>query len=498
MNMANQFQDSLCSSTGFTVTCELVPGQGCGGKRVDRLLQFARQASADGRIRALSITDNPGGNPALAPVAIGTELLEIGIEPLIHFSLKDKNRSQVSSHIFLYQRLGLHSLLVLGGDFPKSGYYGQAKPVFDLDTIQTLQLMQDMENGSYPAQSGERQNNQPPPVLCKGCVVSPFKDSEAEQVWQYGKLLHKVRAGADFIISQLGFDLRKYQELITFLHWQKIDLPVLANLFIPSLPVARAMAAGKVPGVLLAEELVAQMEQEAAVNDKQARLDRAAAVVVYLKKIGYQGVHIGGNGLKFADIRYVLDKTEQLEQGKDTVSLTIDFPVRNSWYFFASKSGDGVIPSLTPLTAGSRPGAVKVHALSHRLLFTEQTFSGRLFGRFCRFIARGKGRTRFLYYCERFIKRLLFNCRMCGDCTLERASYLCPQSGCPKQLVNGPCGGSRKGFCEVFPERYCFWVRVYGRLDSRTTLADLTDFPALPPKNWALRKTSSWINYFSQ
>jgi methylenetetrahydrofolate reductase (NADPH) len=86
---------------------------------------------------------------------------------------------------------------------------------------------------------------------------------------------------------------------------------------------------------------------------------------------------------------------------------------------------------------------------------------------------------------------------MCGDCALTKSAYLCPQSGCPKQLVNGPCGGSRKGNCEVYPERPCFWVRVYKRLDPQTTLAKLTD-AALPPKDWALKNTSSWINYFSR
>ncbi|MGX9728926.1 MAG: methylenetetrahydrofolate reductase C-terminal domain-containing protein [Candidatus Electronema sp. VV] len=134
---------------------------------------------------------------------------------------------------------------------------------------------------------------------------------QAKQVWQYAQLLRKAAAGADFIISQLGFELGHFEELIAFVRQRGLSLPVLANVFIPSLPVARAMAAGKVPGVLLPPELLARM--------------------------------------------------------------------------------------------------------------------------------------------ERAVKRLLFNCRMCGDCTLPRSVFLCPQSGCPNRLVNGTCGGSRFGF----------WVRVY-------------------------------------
>lgn len=479
---------SLNTPQEFTITYELVPGQGCGGKRLDRLLDFSRKIKEDGRIKALSITDNPGGNPALAPSAIGEELLRIGIEPLIHFSLKDKNRSQIFSHIYLYQRLGLHSLLVLGGDFPKRGYYGQARPVYDLDSIQTLQLMHEMETGVYPEPNGDS----PPPRLFKGCVVSPFKQTEAEQVWQYAKLLHKVRAGADFIISQLGFDLSKFRELMRFLQQHQIKLPLLANIFIPSLPVARAMAAGRVPGVLLAETLVKQMEAENAAGQlEQARLDRAAFMIAWAKRCGCQGVHLGGNKLRFRDVQTVLNKFEELDHLPELPETGNDYPLSKTWYFYQA----GGIEE-TPLQPGQRQGAVRLSAFSHPLFFEQRNLSSRLFARFCLFCAQGKGRTAVLTLLERAIKRLLFTCRMCGDCTLSRSAYLCPQSGCPKRLLNGPCGGSRFGFCEVHPQSRCFWVRVYERLDPQTTLADLAALPHLPPKDWALDKTSSWINYF--
>jgi methylenetetrahydrofolate reductase (NADPH) len=497
MTKTNQFKTSLTNPNEFTTAFELVPGPSFGGKQVERLLEFSKKAKADGRIKALSITDNPGGNSALAPVAIGEELLKIGIEPLIHFSLKDKNRSQVASHIFLYQRLLMHSLLVMGGDFPKPGYYGQARPVYDLDTMQALQLMQDMENGCYPDHQSKKEQDQfPPPTLFKGCVVSPFKTTEAEQVWQYAKLLQKVQAGADFIITQLGYDMRKFTELRTFLKQNNINLPVLGNVFIPSLPVARALATGSIPGVLFANKLVAKMEIEAAAGDTRARLDRAASMIVCLKKLGLQGVHLGGNNLSFEDIEHVLDRVEQMEGITELSDLDCDYPIKDRWYFFTSEQNGAGKVKMTPLKPGTRPGTARIHELTHHLLFSEQTFTGRLFGRFCLFCARGKYPTKTLRAVERFIKRILFNCRMCGDCTLARSAYLCPQSGCPKQLVNGPCGGSRKGYCEVFPERRCFWVRVYERLDPHTTIKTLTESPPLHPKDWALEKTSSWINHF--
>ena len=98
---------------------------------------------------------------------------------------------------------------------------------------------------------------------------------------------------------------------------------------------------------------------------------------------------------------------------------------------------------------------------------------------------------------ERWTKVFFFYCRMCGDCTLAESTYICPQSGCPKNLLNGPCGGCRNETCEVFPDRHCFWVRVYNRVNPGTTLEQLGNRPYLHPKNWALDHTSSWINFYS-
>ena len=148
----NEFSRSLYDPEEFTVTYELVPGQGSKGGQIDRLIELASCAMEDGRVKALSITDNPGGHPALAPIAIGSDLKKIGIEPLLHFSLKDKNRNQVESHLFHYHRQQFTNLLVLGGDFPRTNYYGQAKPVFDLDSVQTLQLLRGHGRGYVPGQ----------------------------------------------------------------------------------------------------------------------------------------------------------------------------------------------------------------------------------------------------------------------------------------------------------------------------------------------------------
>ena len=142
------FRKSLTDSREFTITFELVPGRGSGGKRLEKILNLAEQAKDDGRIKAFSITDNPGGHPALSPTSLGLDIQALGISPLIPFSLKDKNRNMVESQLFECHRHDLLNLLVLGGDYPRYGFQGQAMPVFDLDSTQLLTLIEQLRHHS--------------------------------------------------------------------------------------------------------------------------------------------------------------------------------------------------------------------------------------------------------------------------------------------------------------------------------------------------------------
>jgi methylenetetrahydrofolate reductase (NADPH) len=98
---------------------------------------------------------------------------------------------------------------------------------------------------------------------------------------------------------------------------------------------------------------------------------------------------------------------------------------------------------------------------------------------------------------ETLMKTALYGCQHCGDCALFDVAYLCPVSQCPKNQRNGPCGGSYRGWCEVYPEeRKCIWVRAYYRLGSHGFLDHIRQ-GIVPPCDWALWETSSWLNYFN-
>src|SRR3972149_8386402 len=122
----NRFKEAPLERKEFIYTLELVPGRGSRGKTQDEIMKIAEQAANSSLIQALSITDNPGGHPALSPDMLGLEIFSLGIEPLIHFTCKDKNRNQIESILYSLARLGVTNLLVMTGDFPLYGFEGNA------------------------------------------------------------------------------------------------------------------------------------------------------------------------------------------------------------------------------------------------------------------------------------------------------------------------------------------------------------------------------------
>jgi len=93
---------------------------------------------------------------------------------------------------------------------------------------------------------------------------------------------------------------------------------------------------------------------------------------------------------------------------------------------------------------------------------------------------------------ELVVKKPMFGCQACGNCVLGHMEYVCPQT-CPKQMRNGPCGGTRLGRCEVV-DRPCIWVGVYERAKAAGRVEVLAEY--IPPPDRSLQGTSSWINYF--
>jgi methylenetetrahydrofolate reductase (NADPH) len=497
MRSSSRFQQSLKNKDEFTLTFELIPTRGGRNRKLDQTLMLAGDLAIDGRVQAVSITDNAGGHPALTPDVVGLEMKELGLDVISHFSCKDKNRNEMESLLFGWDRVGLHNLLIITGDYPKEGYCGHPKPVFDLDSVQVLDLLSQMNNLDYSAHATM------PTRFFKGVVVSPFKTTEPEQMMQYFKLHRKVFAGADYVITQLGYDARKFHETILYMQLNDLKLPILGNVFIPSMPLVELMHKNELPGCVIPDKLYEELRQEGKEPDKgkKARLVRGAKLLAVFKGLGYDGAHIGGPGLSIYDFNFLLAESKKYEDDWENFIPDLTNWPENKFFCYQKDDTTGLnrpepFPEKRGFTIKKPKPAFTAANLTHVLVFQPDGPFFPIMRRICLAIAGTKLQRPF-HFLEYFFKFILFACQDCGDCTLSSLGFLCPQSRCAKYLLNGPCGGSRDGWCEIYPgRRRCLYVKSYQRL-AAWKKADQFKFGFIPPRNWKLTKTSSWINFFS-
>ncbi len=274
------------------VTCELVPGRGFHGKEIESIYRFSEAARDSGAIHAVSLTDNPGGNPAILTDEIARELAASGVEVIMHFSLKDLNRGMVESRAWALARQGIRNCSWSLGGLPQRRRLRSVPAGVRPGLGRRPGAPETDEPGAGGHEPGEGPRALDPTDFLLGAVTSPFKWREASSFMQYAKLSKKVHAGARFIISQLGFDSWKHAELIA--HARRslgITVPILGSVYLLTGGRARLMRKGEVPGCFVSPGLLARVEQEAASEDKgrHARRDRAALQVAILKGLGLPG-----------------------------------------------------------------------------------------------------------------------------------------------------------------------------------------------------------------
>jgi methylenetetrahydrofolate reductase (NADPH) len=497
----NRFKEALLNPSVFPATWELVPGRGAREAAQEKAIALAGQAARGEKIQALTVTDNPGGTPAVSADFMGGEIVKLGIEPLVHFTCKDKNRSQIESQLYALDRAGVRNLLVMSGDYPVSGYQGRPAPVFDLDPIHSLQLISDMNRGlEYPGVKGNVRHQ--PSDFFPGAVVSPFKATEAEQMLQYYKLKKKIDAGAQFIVTQLGYDARKFHEVILFMKLNGFNLPLMGNIYILPYGAAKMMNRNDLPGSVVTDKLLAELDRERNDPDKGegARILRAARMYAIMKGMGFSGVHIGGHNIKYEQVQEIIRQGESLSSRWSDLIRHFDYPIPDGFYYFEYDPNTGLNRE-KPTQRQSRQSDAKVGCcygfsrLFHKLMFEPgkklygvmKGLSGKVAG------TKMEG---IFHKLEHLTKVVLFDCKDCGDCALIDVAYLCPMSQCPKNQRNGACGGSFEGWCEVYPgKKQCVYVRAYARLKKHGEETQLDD-GIVPPCNWDLYQTSSWINFY--
>lgn len=496
------FKDAVQKKENFSITWELVPGRGSHEVDQENVVKLAKQAALDPRINAITLTDNPSGKPAIQPFGLAEEIKNLGVETLIHFTCKDKNRNEIESQLYALNRAELNNLLVMTGDYTTEGYNGRPKPVFDVDCIHVTKMIEKM-NAGLEFQVRNKTKKFPETNFFEGAVISPFKSQESELMAQYAKLHQKVDAGAKYIITQVGWDARKFDELRKYVDKYELNTPIIGNIYVLSLPVARMMNKNQIPGAIVTDKMIKDLEAEKAEfeNNKERQLLRGAKLFAVLKGLQYDGVTIAGHGLKYEDIQFILDKGEELSENWMELVKEFDYPQNNGFYFFEKDETTG-LNTTTPVdraSTGSKSNSLFYWSfgLVHKFALSEEAPLYPMIRWFAKKIDKSILKKPFTYF-EYYMKTFTNECQFCGDCVMHELAFTCPMSQCAKHQRNGACGGSKDGWCEVYPgKKKCIYVNMYEKFKHSGKEYIMKNRYA-PPADWSLHRTSSWLNFFNQ
>lgn len=479
--MMNFFKD-LALNGSFLVAYNLLPHFAPQGQEYSLLTGHVKEALSDGRIRTFFLSDRPARQQYFSSLQLAEDILAAGGEPVVSLALTFHDRNSALLRLQQYYTAGVRHFIMVSGDYPPASITHAEKPACDIDSVQLLMLTAGLHGVEH---------------IVSGCAVSPFKTFESEQIWQYEKLKRKISVGADFIVTQPGYNMRKFDELLRFCRLHKITAPLMANILIADSQTAKLIEARTIPGLNLSGGLLRALHEES--THRQAPITRTAKIMTVLRGIGYDGVLIGSHSQDFTQIKEVLDRAERYQPDWQYVLGQLNYTADETPFYYFQKNPQNGLNSNKPAPVSLKHFPSPAYSFSYFIDWLVYVPQGPLYtltGRFCLFCNSRKFWYSFIWLLEYISKGILYGCKMCGDCTLYACGFLCYQAGCPKKMVNGPCGGSIDGYCEVFPaKKKCYWVKVYHNMKGVQQHVTFTA-PPVPAGDPVLNRTSSWINYF--
>ncbi len=243
--MISGLQEKLDAGT-FVITAEVCPPKGC-----DCGDFLARAALLRELVDAINVTDNQGANMRISPLAAAALLVRQGIEPILQLTCRDRNRLALQSELLGAAALEIHNVLALTGDHISFGDHRQAKPVFDLDSVQLLQTIGTLNAGRDLA--GKLLPGAP--SFYPGAAAAP--DAEPFDL-TLRKLKKKGEAGARFVQTQAVFDPARLAAFAATM--RPLGMKVIAGiLLLKSAGMARYVTA-HIPGLKVPAPLTAELE----------------------------------------------------------------------------------------------------------------------------------------------------------------------------------------------------------------------------------------------
>ena len=259
----------------FVVTTELNPPKGTDLARL-----LAKAGSLKGVVDAFNLTDSHTSRMTMAPVAVAHRLVDLGVEPILQITCRDRNRIALQGDLLAAAALGVSNLLCMTGDDPRTGDHPDAKPVFDLGAIELLRAVTSLASGEDLGGATLKGA----PTFYAGGVVNP---GAADLDTELRRMEEKIEAGAHFFQTQAVYDPAVFASFMDAA--RELRVPVIAGyIMLKSGNMARGLNAN-LPGVSVPEGIIQELDGAERVADKSVEI--AGRVLEAIAPM-CQGVHI--------------------------------------------------------------------------------------------------------------------------------------------------------------------------------------------------------------
>jgi len=281
--------EQVLASGGFAVTAELGPP-----KSAD-LDVIAKKASLlKGWVDAVNITDNQTAIVRVSSIGTGKLVLDMGLEPIIQVTCRDRNRLAMQADLLGAYLMGLRNCLCLTGDHQVFGNHPSARYVFDLDSMQLIKMVKDMRDDKIFACGDEIKNSKKAepkePRFFIGAAANPFGDPFEFRVMRLEK---KIKAGVDFVQTQCIYDMERFAKWMDQVRDKGLHekCAILAGVTpLKSAGMARYMR-DQVAGITVPDSYVERMSK--AEDAKAEGIDICVEQIQQLREMpGIAGVHI--------------------------------------------------------------------------------------------------------------------------------------------------------------------------------------------------------------
>jgi methionine synthase I (cobalamin-dependent)/5,10-methylenetetrahydrofolate reductase len=235
------------ASGEFVTTIEITPPKGPNPEAMLQSIVSIREAGVD----AVNVPDGPRAQNRMGAIAVAALIHQrLGIEPVLHYCCRDRNLLGMHSDLLGCAALGIRNLLLITGDPPKMGPYPEATAVFDIDSIGLTNMVNLMNRGLDLGGNPFGESTK----FTIGVGVNP---GHLDLDYELRRLEWKVKAGAEYAITQPVFDARQLEELLRRI--EHLRLPVVAGIW-PLLSYRNAQFMNnEVPGVSVPDDVMERM-----------------------------------------------------------------------------------------------------------------------------------------------------------------------------------------------------------------------------------------------